>query len=147
METHKTVFVNTLSQYIKAITTTCLSLYTVRLVLSALGQSDYGIYSRCWHHCHAGIYYQCYGNNHTTPSVFFARSTRYQCTMQVFFQQPANSSGSRLVVSVASFLVPRLSLYIILQHPRHTPKCSCRCILVDVRDTLFTFCQHRLRQH
>ena len=45
METHKTVFVNTLSQYIKAITTTCLSLYTVRLVLSALGQSDYGIYS------------------------------------------------------------------------------------------------------
>lgn len=59
--------------------------------------------------------------------------------MQVFFQQPANSSGSRLVVAVASFLVPRLSLYIILQHPRHTPKCSCRCILVDVRDTLSHF--------
>ena len=45
MEAHKRVFINTLSQYIKAIITTCLSLYTVRLVLSALGQSDYGIYS------------------------------------------------------------------------------------------------------
>lgn len=45
METHKRVFFNTLAQYIKAIINTCLSLYTVRLVLSALGQSDYGIYS------------------------------------------------------------------------------------------------------
>lgn len=45
METHKRVFFNTLAQYIKAIINTCLSLYTVRLILSALGQSDYGIYS------------------------------------------------------------------------------------------------------
>ena len=45
METHKRVFFNTLAQYIKAIINTSLSLYTVRLILSALGQSDYGIYS------------------------------------------------------------------------------------------------------
>lgn len=59
------------------------------------------ILSRCWHHCHAGIYYQCYGNNHTTPSVFFARSTRYQCTMQVF-------SNSLLIHLAVGLLLPLL---------------------------------------
>lgn len=45
METSKRVFVNTLAQYMKAIINMGLSLYTVRLVLASMGQSDYGIYS------------------------------------------------------------------------------------------------------
>lgn len=45
MDTSKRVFINTIAQYVKAFVNTCLSLYTVRLVLAAMGQSDYGIYS------------------------------------------------------------------------------------------------------
>lgn len=45
MEASKRIFVNTIAQYVKALINTCLSLYTVRLILSALGQMDYGIYS------------------------------------------------------------------------------------------------------
>lgn len=45
MEQPKRIFINTIAQYVKAIINTCLSLYTVRLILSSLGQSDYGIYS------------------------------------------------------------------------------------------------------
>lgn len=45
MGASKRVFINTIAQYTKAVINTCLSLYTVRLVLSALGQSDYGIFS------------------------------------------------------------------------------------------------------
>lgn len=45
MEASKRIFINTIAQYTKAIINTCLSLYTVRLVLAALGQSDYGIFS------------------------------------------------------------------------------------------------------
>ena len=39
------VFVNTLAQYLRTIINMALSLYTVRIVLIALGQSDFGIYS------------------------------------------------------------------------------------------------------
>ena len=41
----KRAIVNTLAQHIRAIVNICLSLYSTRLVLEALGQSDYGIYS------------------------------------------------------------------------------------------------------
>ena len=45
MEPAKRIIVNTVAQYSKSVINTCLSLYTVRLVLSALGQSDYGIFN------------------------------------------------------------------------------------------------------
>lgn len=45
MEANKRVFINTIAQYTKALINTILSLYTVRLILSALGQEDYGIFS------------------------------------------------------------------------------------------------------
>ena len=45
MEAGKRIIVNTAAQYVKAIINTCLSLYSVRLILDALGVSDYGIYS------------------------------------------------------------------------------------------------------
>ena len=45
MEPAKRIVVNTIAQYSKSVINTCLSLYTVRLVLSALGQSDYGIFN------------------------------------------------------------------------------------------------------
>ncbi|MBM6993660.1 MAG: hypothetical protein I3J02_10440 [Prevotella sp.] len=45
MEPTKRIFVNTIAQYTKAVVNTCLSLYTVRLVLNILGHADYGIMS------------------------------------------------------------------------------------------------------
>jgi len=45
MEAGKRIIVNTAAQYVKAIINACLSLYSVRLILDALGVSDYGIYS------------------------------------------------------------------------------------------------------
>lgn len=45
MEPAKRIVINTFAQHTRAIINTCLSLYSTRLVLQALGQSDYGIYS------------------------------------------------------------------------------------------------------
>ena len=45
MEASKRIVVNTLVQYGKALTNICLSLYSTRLIWSALGASDYGIYA------------------------------------------------------------------------------------------------------
>ena len=45
MDSTKRIIVNTLAQYMKAVFTTCLSLYSTRLILDALNISDYGIYS------------------------------------------------------------------------------------------------------
>ena len=45
MDPAKRIIINTIAQYGKSVINTCLSLYTVRLVLSALGQSDYGIFN------------------------------------------------------------------------------------------------------
>lgn len=45
MNPTKRIFVNTLAQYTRTFINACLSLYTVRLVLQALGQSDYGLFS------------------------------------------------------------------------------------------------------
>ena len=45
MEPSKRIVVNTLAQHIRSIVNICLSLYSTRLILQALGQSDYGIYS------------------------------------------------------------------------------------------------------
>jgi len=45
MEPAKRIVVNTLAQHTRAVINTCLSLYSTRLVLQALGQSDFGIYS------------------------------------------------------------------------------------------------------
>lgn len=45
MNNSQRVFVNTIAQYLRTIINMVLSLYTVRVVLMALGQSDFGIYS------------------------------------------------------------------------------------------------------
>jgi O-antigen/teichoic acid export membrane protein len=45
MTSSQRIIVNTLAQYTRTIINVCLSLYSTRLILSALGQSDYGIYS------------------------------------------------------------------------------------------------------
>lgn len=45
MEPTKRIIVNTSVQYIKAIVTTVLSLFSMRIILEAIGISDYGIYS------------------------------------------------------------------------------------------------------
>ena len=45
MEPAKRIVINTFAQHTRAIINTCLSLYSTRLVLQALGQSDFGIYS------------------------------------------------------------------------------------------------------
>ena len=45
MRTSQRVLINTIAQYTRTIINMVLSLFTVRLVLGALGQSDYGIYS------------------------------------------------------------------------------------------------------
>lgn len=45
MEPKKRIVVNTLAQHIRSIVNICLSLYSTRLVLEALGKSDYGTYS------------------------------------------------------------------------------------------------------
>lgn len=45
MEPAKRILLNTSAQYTRAILATCLNLYSVRLVLSALGIVDYGIYT------------------------------------------------------------------------------------------------------
>ena len=45
MNPSKRVLVNTIVQYGRTLINTCLSLYTVRVVLQVLGQDDYGIYS------------------------------------------------------------------------------------------------------
>lgn len=45
MRTSQRVLINTIAQYSRTIINMVLSLFTVRLVLGALGQSDYGIYS------------------------------------------------------------------------------------------------------
>ena len=45
MEPAKRIVVNTLAQHTRAIINICLSLYSTRLVLQALGQSDFGIFS------------------------------------------------------------------------------------------------------
>ena len=44
MESAKRIIYNTFAQYFKSILTTVLALYSTRLVLNALGVSDYGIY-------------------------------------------------------------------------------------------------------
>ena len=45
MDSAKRVIVNTLAQHIRAVVNICLSLYSTRLVLDALGKTDYGIYA------------------------------------------------------------------------------------------------------
>lgn len=45
MEPGKRVFINIIAQYTRAIFNTLVSLYTVRLILKIMGQSDYGIMS------------------------------------------------------------------------------------------------------
>ena len=45
MEPAKRIVINTFAQHIRSIVNICLSLYSTRLVLQALGQSDFGIYS------------------------------------------------------------------------------------------------------
>ena len=45
MEANKRIILNTSVQYIKAIVTTILSLFSMRIVLEAIGVSDYGIFS------------------------------------------------------------------------------------------------------
>ena len=45
MSSSKRVIVNTLAQNIRSILNTVLSFYSVRIVLDALGESDYGIFS------------------------------------------------------------------------------------------------------
>lgn len=44
MTNSQRVIVNTLAQYTRTAINVCLSLYSTRLILSALGQSDYGVY-------------------------------------------------------------------------------------------------------
>lgn len=45
MTSSQRVIVNTIAQYTRTIINVCLSLYSTRLILSILGQTDYGIYS------------------------------------------------------------------------------------------------------
>lgn len=45
MRDSQRVLVNTTAQYIRTVINTLLAFYTVRLVLSILGASDYGIYT------------------------------------------------------------------------------------------------------
>ena len=45
MNPSKRIFVNTILQYARSIINTLLSLYTVRIVLNALGEDDYGVYT------------------------------------------------------------------------------------------------------
>ena len=45
MTSSQRILTNTLAQYIRTIINVCLSLYSTRLILSALGQADYGTYS------------------------------------------------------------------------------------------------------
>lgn len=45
MTNSQRIIVNTIAQYTRTIINVCLSLYSTRLVLATLGQSDYGIYS------------------------------------------------------------------------------------------------------
>ena len=45
MTSQQRIIVNTAAQYTRTIINVCLSLYSTRLILAALGQSDYGIYS------------------------------------------------------------------------------------------------------
>lgn len=45
MTNSRRIIVNTIAQYTRTLINVCLSLYSTRLILSALGQSDYGIYS------------------------------------------------------------------------------------------------------
>lgn len=45
MEANKRIILNTSVQYIKAIVTTILSLFSMRIILEAIGVSDYGIFS------------------------------------------------------------------------------------------------------
>ena len=45
MEPAKRILLNTMAQYTRAVLTTCMSLYSVRLVLKVLGSTDYGIYT------------------------------------------------------------------------------------------------------
>lgn len=44
MTNSQRIIVNTLAQYMRTIINVCLSLYSTRLILSALGQNDYGVY-------------------------------------------------------------------------------------------------------
>ena len=45
MDASKRIVINTLAQHLRSIANICLSLYSTRLVLQALGQSDFGIFS------------------------------------------------------------------------------------------------------
>lgn len=45
MNTAKRIVVNTIAQHVRSVLNICLSLYSTRLILQALGQSDFGIYS------------------------------------------------------------------------------------------------------
>ena len=45
MEPTKRIILNTSVQYAKAIVTTILSLFSMRIILEAIGISDYGVYS------------------------------------------------------------------------------------------------------
>jgi O-antigen/teichoic acid export membrane protein len=45
MTASQRVIVNTIAQYTRTIINVCLSLYSTRLILVTLGETDYGIYS------------------------------------------------------------------------------------------------------
>ena len=45
MESSKRIVLNTIVQHLRSIINICLSLYSIRLVFQALGETDYGIYS------------------------------------------------------------------------------------------------------
>lgn len=45
MTSQQRIVVNTIAQYTRTVISVCLSLYSTRLILAALGQTDFGIYS------------------------------------------------------------------------------------------------------
>ena len=44
MDKNKRTFINVLAQYVRTTINICLSLYSTKLVLQALGKSDYGLF-------------------------------------------------------------------------------------------------------
>ena len=45
MEKSKRIFINVISQYVRTVVCMVLTLYSTRIILSTLGQSDFGIYA------------------------------------------------------------------------------------------------------
>lgn len=113
MTATKRIVVNTIAQYIRTILNVGLSLYSTRLILSALGQTDFGIYSVV-----AGVVAMLafMTNALSTTTQRFLSYNHGKSDMQVIYGIFGNSMLLHEIISIILLIVLLSACYPIIYH-------------------------------